>query len=105
MLYYHHEAGTKPRQEIKSLLIGVRKMKRLTVCFRFNGKSFATNSGSRTMPDALQSKSFAKLARIEGFEPFVTTSEKAKALTECNCFKKRGGWDMQVLEAVLEGAI
>ena len=73
-------------------------MKRLTVCFRFNGKSFATNSGSHTMPDALQSKSFAKLARIDGFEPFVTTSEKAAALPECNFFKKRGSWDTDALK-------
>ena len=73
-------------------------MKRLTVCFRFNGKSFATNSGSHTMPDALQSKSFAKLARIDGFEPFVTTSEKAAAFPKCNCFKKRGSWDTDALK-------
>ena len=73
-------------------------MKRLTVCFRFNGKSFATNSGSHTMPDALQSKSFAKLARVEGFEPFVTTSEKAAAFPKCNFFKKRGSCDTEALE-------
>ena len=80
-------------------------MKRLTVCFRFNGKSFATNSGSHTMPDALQSKSFAKLARVEGFEPFVTTSEKAAAFPKCNFFKKRGSWDTEALEEFLKSAI
>ena len=80
-------------------------MKRLKVCFRFNGKNFATNSGSHTMPDALQSKSFAKLARINGFEPFVTTSEKAAALPECNFFKKRGSWETGALEAFLKSAI
>ena len=73
-------------------------MKRLRVCFRFNGKSFATNSGRDTMPDALNSKTFMKLSRIDGFEPFVTTSEKAVALPEYKFFKKRGSWDTEVWE-------
>ena len=80
-------------------------MKRLTVCFRFNGKSFATNSGRDCMPDALYSKQFAKLARVEGFEPFVTTSEKAAAFPKCNFFKKRGSWDTEALEEFLKSAI
>ena len=57
------------------------------------------------MPDALQSKSFAKLARVEGFEPFVTTSEKAAAFPKCNFFKKRGSWDTEALEEFLKSAI